>query len=131
MAWPKPVSSSRVGGQRGSLPRRRRLRGRAGLRRGVDLALELVRVGVDLLLDDLVRARERLLELLLELGLAEHDHGGRPPVELVAELLEVAARHALAQMRDEAAGPRTDDGAAEDRGREDDPDERADPRAGP
>jgi hypothetical protein len=42
----------------------------------VDLALELVGVGIHLLLDHLVGTRDRLLELLLDLRLAEHDHRG-------------------------------------------------------
>ena len=65
--------------------------GRARFRRGVDLALELVGVGIDLLLDHLVGTRQRLLELLFDLLLAEHDHSGGSRLELVAELLEIAA----------------------------------------
>ena len=99
--------------------------------RGVDLALELVGVGVDLLLDQLVGTLHRLLELLLDLGLAEHDHGGAARLELVAELLQIAARDPLAQVPDQSAGAGADDRAADQRGRKHEPDDRADPGAGP
>src|SRR3954469_4560257 len=50
------------------------LRCRALLGRRVDLALEVVRIALDLLRDQLVRARGGLLEHLLEVRLADHDH---------------------------------------------------------
>jgi hypothetical protein len=62
--------------------------------RRVDLAPEVVGVGVDLLLDQLVVPLSRSCELLLDLRLAEHDHGGATFVEPVAKVLEVAPRDA-------------------------------------
>ena len=91
--------------------------------RRLDLALELVGVGIDLLLDQLVGALGRLLELLLDLRLADHDHRGASSLELVAELLEVVARDAAPEVAGQSAGAGADDRAADDRGREDDPDQ--------
>jgi hypothetical protein len=50
---------------------------------------------VDLLLDPLLGALRRLLDLLLDLRFPDHDHGGASLVERLTEVLEVAARHPL------------------------------------
>src|SRR3954471_3676445 len=99
--------------------------------RRLDLALEVVGIAFDLLLDQLVSALGRLRELLFDLRLAEHDHGGVALLERVAELLEVAARDAAREVPGQAARAGAHGRAADDRGREQDPDQRSDGGPGP
>src|SRR5271154_604676 len=73
------------------------------LLRLLELPFELLAVGVDLLLDRLFRTGERLVELLFDARLPDHDQRRHTPVEQLTELLRVAARHALAQMSAHAA----------------------------
>ena len=58
-----------------------------------------------------------LLDLLVDLRLADHDQGGVAVVEGLAEVLEVTARHSLPEVADDATGDPAGERGAKDRGR--------------
>src|SRR6202034_3402847 len=97
----------------------------------LELSLELLVVGVDLLLERLFGAREHLVELLFHARLADHDQRRLTALQQLPELLRVAARHALAQVSADTADDTAHQGRAEDRRREQDPGDGADRDAAP
>ncbi len=96
----------RPGGACHRRPRKAGPVGHLGLLRLLELLPELVRVGIELLLDPLLGACQRLVELFLEPRLADHDDRALAIVERLAEVLEIAPSDIVASTADTVASPR-------------------------
>src|SRR4051794_13199834 len=114
-AWREPPDLARCGSLRSRV-----------LLRLLELSLELLAVGVDFLLDRLLGARERLVELLLHARLPDHDQRRLSGLQRLAELLGVLARDALAEVPAKGTGGAADGGRADHRRSEQRSDQRTD-----
>jgi hypothetical protein len=87
--------------------------------------VDVLAAGVDLLLHVLVRLESGLLECGLDRALADDEQAGLTGVDQFPELLDVGAGQALPQVATNSADGAANGRGREDRGREQQPDERA------
>src|SRR5499427_4882873 len=106
--------------------------GSADFRGGLpDGGVDVARLHVEFLGDVLFGLQRGLVHRLLDLAVPDHYQRGRAVVDDLAELLDIGAGHAPPQVPADPTGHRAHGGGADDRGREQDTEHRADRCAAP